>query len=155
MEKALDSVNIVKLDHSNLRELMDFLNRNSGLKLEHFFPHPFNIDYLIYLLLNRTKDYYCMIMINQTVVAYGMLRGWEEGYDVPSLGVAVDSNYRGKGLGRLMCEYLKTVAELKGSKKIRLRVHKDNNKAKTLYLSLGYVFSDEPKDEYYEGFLEL
>lgn len=149
------SLSIEKLDTNNIRQLMDFLNSNARLRFEHFFPHPFDMDYLIYLLLNRTKDYYCMIILNDKVVAYGMLRGWEEGYEIPSLGVAVDSSFRGKGFGRLMCDYLKMIAKLKGSTKIRLRVHKDNLQARGLYESLGYEFKEDIVDDLYEGFLTL
>lgn len=149
------SLSIEKLDTNNIKQLKDFLLENARLRFEHFYPHPFDMDYLVYLLLNKTKDYYCMMIINNKVVAYGMLRGWEEGYEIPSLGVAVDENFRGKGLGKLMCEYLRIVAKLKGSTKIRLRVHKDNIKAINLYKSLGYEFKEEIIDDLYEGFLTL
>jgi ribosomal protein S18 acetylase RimI-like enzyme len=150
----LNSCNIVKLDHSNLKNLMDFFLSNGNLKSEHFSPHPFNAEYLIYLLLNKTRDFYCMMMVDDRVVAYGLLRGWEEGYDIPSLGVAVDREFRGFGIGKFMCDYLHLYAKLKGCEKVRLRVHKENLKAKSLYEKLGYEFKENDED-HLEGFIIL
>lgn len=149
-----NSFSIVKLEPGNIDLLMDFFLSNGQLKSENFFPHPFSKEYLIYLILNRTKDYYCMGIMDGKAVVYGLLRGWEEGYSIPSLGVAVDREYRHYNLGRLMCNYLHVVAKLRGCEKVRLRVHKENIIARKLYESLGYVFKEEV-DDHYEGFLEL
>ena len=146
---------IEPLSTTNIGLLMDFLSANAKLKVEHFYPHPFTLDYFIYLLLKKTKDYYCMAIIDGKVVAYGLLRGWDEGYEIPSLGVAVDRDFRHRGLGRFLCTYLHMVARLRGATKIRLRVHVDNTNARSLYNSLGYVFSDTPVNDLYEGFLDV
>lgn len=148
------SIYIEQLDHSNLSKLLDFLNANSNLRNDYFYPHPFTQDYLIYLLINRTRDYYSMILLDGKVVAYGILRGWDEGYQTPSLGVAVDKDYRGQGLATLMCHYLHQVAKVRGCERVRLRVIKGNDKAKALYEKLGYVFKDFD-EEHEEGILRL
>jgi len=146
-------MNIEKLTHANLEQLHYFLTRND-FRAENFYPHPFTLDYLVWLLVRRTKDFYCVMRDGEKVISYGMLRGFEEGFEIPSLGVSVDKDYRGKGVGRFMCNYLHFVAKLKGCTKVRLRVNKDNATAKTLYESLGYVFRDFD-EEYLEGFIDL
>ena len=79
--------------------------------------------------------------------AYGMLRGWDEGFSVPSLGIYVAQELRGSGAARLMMEHLHVTARLSGAKRIRLKVYPDNLPAYKLYVSLGYQFPDPPGDE--------
>ena len=70
------------------------------------------------------------------VVAFGMLRGWAQGYEVPSLGIATYP--QGRGYGRGMMAALESVARERGATRIRLRVHADNVRARALYDGLGY-----------------
>ena len=81
------------------------------------------------------------------IIGYGLLRGWDEGYDIPSLGIMIDSSYRGKGLSYQMMEYLHKAAKEKNASQIRLTVYKQNNKAISLYKKLGYTFSEKNEEE--------
>jgi ribosomal protein S18 acetylase RimI-like enzyme len=72
------------------------------------------------------------------VLAYGMLRGWHEGYRRPSLGLAVTRMYRRRGLGTALLLHLHHVAARRGVDEIMLHVDDDNAAAKSLYLSMGY-----------------
>ena len=83
-----------------------------------------------------------------------MLRGWDEGYTIPSLGVAAASEYRGTGLGRLMMDYLHAVARLSGAPSIMLRVYKGNEAAVQLYQRLGYDLTELNEHEW-RGTLSL
>jgi hypothetical protein len=76
-----------------------------------------------------------------------MLRGWDEGYPVPSLGIAVRTSDHGRGLGRTMMEHLHVEARRRGATVVRLRVHPDNTKARRLYESLGYAYAGKDRDE--------
>jgi len=67
-----------------------------------------------------------------------MLRGWEEGYEVPSLGIAVAPDAEGRGYGRAMMHALASLARGRGASRIRLRVAADNARARGLYVSCGY-----------------
>lgn len=79
--------------------------------------------------------------------AYGFLRGWDDGYDVPSLGIAVATDAQGQGHGRAMMLALHEAARERGAQSIRLRVHPDNTRARQLYESLGYVEAGEERGE--------
>jgi RimJ/RimL family protein N-acetyltransferase len=83
-----------------------------------------------------------------------MLRGWDEGYQVPSLGIALHAQARGTGLARAFMLYLHQVARWQGAKRVRLRVFPDNIPARRLYESLGYAFQTG-NDEQLVGFCEL
>src|SRR5512138_3967572 len=79
-----------------VRPLADFFARlvASGDALR-FHPHPFTEAAAVERCQYVGDDAYCVAIANGAVLAYGMLRGWEEGYAVPSLGIAVDPSARG------------------------------------------------------------
>lgn len=145
------SYNIEKLNYTNVDNLVRFFDRND-FESEYFYPHPFTKEFLLGLLSYNNLDFYCMMLLENKVISYGLLRGWNEGYIIPSLGVAVDKNYRGLGIGNLMCEYLHVIAKIDGCKQIILRVNKDNNIAKSLYEKLGYVFTNDKDSNYLKGY---
>jgi ribosomal protein S18 acetylase RimI-like enzyme len=73
-----------------------------------------------------------------------MLRGWSEGFDIPSLGLFVHPQFRALGLGRAFMEFLHSEAKRKGADQIRLTVHSDNVGAVALYRSFKYDFQPLP-----------
>lgn len=154
MNTSFYNFNIEKLNPLNVGDLEKFLTKNSSLRDNYFYPHPFSLDYIVFLIVKKTRDFYCVAKIGDSVVAYGLLRGWEENYEIPSLGVAVDRDFRHMGIGTFMCQYLHFVAKLRGCEKVRLRVNKKNIIAYNMYEKFGYVFKDNDED-HYEGILEL
>ena len=74
------------------------------------------------------------------VVGYGLLRGWADGFTVPSLGIAVHPAHRGRGIARRLMTHLHAVAARRGAERVRLKVYRDNTAARRLYESLGYEF---------------
>lgn len=121
-----------------------------------FHPHPFTPDEAVRLCAYEGTDYYC-VMISGVgdIVAYGMLRGWDAGYTVPSLGIAVCSSYRGFGFGRKMMNHLHQVAASKGANRIRLRVYPKNTRAIHLYQSMGYQFLQELEQGQLVGYFNV
>ena len=79
-------------------------------------------------------------MRERAVIGYGMLRGWDDGYETPSLGIAIAPGMQGRGLGRMLMEFLHAEARQRGADRIRLKVHAENVRAVALYQSLGYEF---------------
>jgi len=67
-----------------------------------------------------------------------MLRGWDEGFEIPSFGILIDHHYRGLGLGKQIAEFGISEARDLGCPGIRLSVYASNVQAVKLYLSLGY-----------------
>jgi [ribosomal protein S18]-alanine N-acetyltransferase len=107
---------------------------------QHFHPHPFSEDFLEKLSRYQGKDLYYVAVERNNVLAYGLLRGWDEGYAVPSLGIALLPNVRGTGLGKAFMHFLHVAARRKGALRIRLKVYPDNTRAVELYRGFGYVF---------------
>ena len=81
------------------------------------------------------------------IVAYGILRGWSEGYAVPSLGIAVHPDHRGRGIARRLMAHLHDVAARRGAERVRLKVYRHNTQALGLYQSLGYEFEPHSDTE--------
>lgn len=111
-----------------------------------FHPHKGDEASLADIARAIGSDVYLLFVQDRDVLAYGLLRGWNEGYEVPSLGVAVHPDARGTGLGRLVMDYLETMARLRGAPAVRLRVHKDNVRARTLYEHRGYRLAPDESD---------
>jgi sugar O-acyltransferase (sialic acid O-acetyltransferase NeuD family) len=112
-----------------------------------FRPHPFTKKRARDIANHAGRDAYAILLDGQRPVAYGMLRGWEEGYETPSLGIAVRNDSQGRGLGRLMMAHLHAEAGRRGAKQVRLRVHRDNIRARRLYETLGYEYAGEDRGE--------
>jgi ribosomal-protein-alanine N-acetyltransferase len=120
----------------------------------HFHPHPLDDEEAENRASYAGKDLYYILVEGRSVLGYGMLRGWDEGYEIPSLGIAVHPSARGMGIGRALMGFLHASARLRGARQVRLKVHRDNISAMTLYKDLGYVFQPEEAGQFV-GFVAL
>ena len=120
-----------------------------------FRPHQFSADEARRIAEYPGKDLYCAALDGGRVLAYGLLRGWDQGHDVPSLGIAVHPEARGTGLARSFMIYLHAAARQRKSPRVRIKAHPGNAAARRLCESLGYVFRDAPGDGHAVGVLEL
>ena len=128
-------------DHRSLIEVFADID-------ETFFrPHPFTAEEARRVANHSGRDVYGLLEDGRSPVAYGMLRGWDEGYSMPSLGIAVRTSAQGRGYGRRMLGHLHDEARRRGAQKIRLRVHPDNVPARRLYESFDYQYEGEDRGE--------
>lgn len=107
-----------------------------------FHPHPLDRAEAERKVRYAGRDLYYVLMDDTRVIGYGMLRGWDEGYDIPSLGIAVHPAERGKGLSRFIMLFLHAAAKRRGAEKVRLTVDTDHAIALALYRDLGYTFRE-------------
>ena len=105
-----------------------------------FRPHPFTPEEARLIARRSGHNLFALLVDGDRAVAYGMLRGWDDGYATPSLGVAVRDDCQGRGLGGVMMEHLHRAARARAASTVRLRVHPDNARARRLYESLGYEY---------------
>lgn len=115
-----------------------------------FSPHPADDDSIRRITDLNGRDLYYLLVEEGRVLGYGMLRGWDEGYQIPSLGLAIHPSARGQGLGKMLMDFLHLLAFRRGASKVRLRVRANNEKAISLYKSLGYAFEENTNEA---GFL--
>lgn len=97
---------------------------------------------------------YFLQTVECDIRGYGMLRGWDEGYTIPSLGIIIHPDHRRKGLGEELMVFLHQQASLKGAKQVRLTVYAENAEAVDLYRRMGYTFSNHTKGQF-TGYAEL
>jgi ribosomal protein S18 acetylase RimI-like enzyme len=119
-----------------------------------FHPHPLTSDEAREHANYSGKDLYYALVEGDRVIGYGMLRGWDEGYEIPSLGIAMHPSVRGFGLGELFMRFLHAAARRRGCEKIRISVYRQNTEAMALYKKLGYCLESEQNDKLV-GFVTL
>jgi ribosomal protein S18 acetylase RimI-like enzyme len=123
---------IEPLRSSNVQDLAELLGSVDTKYFAHAPPEAAR------RFLAEPADVHVLGRADGEVVAFGMLRGWQEGYEVPSLGIAVRSDREGAGYGRAMLIALEQLARERGASRIRLRVHPENLRARRLYDARGY-----------------
>jgi ribosomal protein S18 acetylase RimI-like enzyme len=67
-----------------------------------------------------------------------MLRGWDEGFSIPSFGMFIDHRRHGLGLGKEMLALTIEAARELLCEKIRLSVFASNPSACRIYLGAGF-----------------
>jgi ribosomal protein S18 acetylase RimI-like enzyme len=128
---------------------------NSPEYTDFFSPHPLDATYAEHICHYQGRDLYYAIVHNGTkIIGYGMLRGWDEGYEIPSIGLCVLKKYQGSGLGKILLHFLETVIRLNGCDKVMLKVKKNNLAAFKLYREANYSFK-EYDEQSWVGFKQL
>ncbi|MBS1238494.1 MAG: GCN5-related N-acetyltransferase [Deltaproteobacteria bacterium] len=147
---------IVRLRPEHVESLETFFQDiNSPEYTKDFNPFPFDGERARVLCNYQGKDFYCaLIRGSKEIIGLGMLRGWDEGYEVPSIGLCILKKYQCMGLGRLLLNFLEIVAAMRGNGRVMLKVKKDNQQAKKLYKNNDYIFS-EYNDEYLIGYKDM
>lgn len=122
----------------------------------HFHPHAFDDETAHWIANYAGRDLYygARCAGDQGLIGYGMLRGWDAGHTVPSLGIIIGQKARGRGLSKPLMSFLHAAARGRGCAKIRLKVYRDNIAAMELYKHLGYVFGSE-EDGQLVGIVDL
>ena len=120
----------------------------------YFHPHPLTYETAKRVAIYKGDDLYFLQIKDNEIAGYAMLRGWDEGYTTPSLGIAMHPNFRNQGLGRDFMEFLHNQAKAKGATKVRLKVYLGNTGARNFYESLEYSFTDEENSQLI-GYCEL
>jgi len=120
----------------------------------YFHPHPFTYEAARKIATYEGDDLYFLQIKDEEITGYAMLRGWDEGYTIPGLGIVIHPYFRKEGLGQEFMEFLHHQAKKKGAAKVRLKVYRENAGARHLYQSLGYSFTDEENGQLI-GYCEL
>ena len=119
-----------------------------------FHPHPFTASEVSHITKGLspkglpTNEIFHFGFISSEAVAYGMLRGWDEGFAEPSLGIAVHPRFRGQGLAGQMVRQLHNLARMRGATSVRLKVYRSNSVAIHFYKKLGYVLTDHDESQW-------
>lgn len=142
-ESPGSALEIRSLGPEHEQALSDFFDALKEEGVDAFFhPHALTDEEARRRCLYAGKDLYYVLVEEGRVLGYGMLRGWDEGFDIPSVGLATRSSARGAGLSTLLVNFLHAAARRRGARKAILKVYKENSAAKKLFEDIGYTFSD-------------
>ena len=112
---------------------------------KHFTPFSFEEDSIKKIINDAIIDKYFGIFINDNLAGFYMLRGFDQGFEVPSYGVWISDKFYSLGLSKLTLQHAIAFCKVNGLKKIMLKVHSENIIAKNIYESFG--FKQEGFDE--------
>lgn len=116
-----------------------FLEQNDDSEtVRHFNPFPLEPATAERLVDAERDDRFYVLELADDLVGLMMLRGWDEGYEVPSFGVLVDRGHRDRGLGRFLTDFAIAESRRLGCPAIRLSVYGDNDRARAIYESRGF-----------------
>lgn len=104
-----------------------------------FDPFPLSGEEADRIVEHSGKDGYFVAVEGDIAVALSMLRGLDDGFEVPSFGIFVDASAQGRGIGRRLTEWTVAEARRRGVHAVRLSVYSSNAPAVALYASLGFV----------------
>ncbi len=138
--RAPPQITVREIRRSDFADLVRFFEENNRPEVtQHFHPFPLIAETAHQIAHGDRRDRYYVATEEGRIRAMCMLRGWDEGYEVPSYGVLVDHRYRGHGLGRRMTEFSIAEARRCGAPSLRLSVYASNTGALALYASLDFA----------------
>jgi len=140
MSRRDEEVSVRALGPADRAELERFYRENNRPDVTaQFHPFPLTDERAEFIACAAHCDeYYAAFSREGRIVGMAMLRGWDEGYEIPSLGVVVDLACRGRGIGRRLCDWAIGRARERGCRRVRLTVQAGNAPALKLYRSLGF-----------------
>lgn len=112
------------------RALSEMLSAQRPEYTRFFFAFGFDADEIARVLAGRGRDVYMGLLLRGELAGFFMLRGWDEGYEVPALGTFISEQYRGRGLMQLTVELTKVICRLRGASRVMYKSHPDNAPAK-------------------------
>jgi len=136
-------IQLSEIDDRDSNILEEFFSRNNQASITSTF-HPFPLDStsVQWIALEKHKDRFYLAREETQIVGFSMLRGWDEGYEVPTFGIFVDIEAQGRGLGKQITSLTIEEASKLRCKKIRLSVYADNIHAYKIYKDLGFIETD-------------
>ncbi|MGY4171587.1 GNAT family N-acetyltransferase [Bradyrhizobium sp. USDA 4529] len=141
-------VEITRLQPSHSALLSELFERIKADPASNYFhPHEFTVSEAHRICNLAGRDRYLAMRVDERFLAYGMLRGWDEGFATPTLGIYVSPELRRTGAARAMMEFMHLNARLAGASRIRLKVYSGNIPAHKLYITLGYEFAETEGDQ--------
>lgn len=91
------------------------------------------------LLAAAERDYFGGVFWAGDLICIFMLRGWDEGYEIPSFGLVVSATRQGREVLSVALESAKLIARLAGCDRMMCKVHPDNQAATRGALKNGFA----------------
>ncbi|MCX5781233.1 MAG: ribosomal protein S18-alanine N-acetyltransferase [Elusimicrobia bacterium] len=111
-------------------------NLESVLEIEKLsFKNPWNKEMFEKEITLEISNFF-VAEISEKIVGYGGF--WKMGEEADIVNIAVHPDFRSKGLGKKILEFILESAKKDGIKKVFLEVRSQNTSAQSLYKSFGF-----------------
>lgn len=104
-----------------------------------FHPFGYDEDSVAGALAGQGQDVFTGLFWDGHIVGFFMLRGWNEGYEVPAFGILVDEQYRGCGLEMAALDTAKVICRLRNVPRLMIKMHPDNISARGVARKTGFA----------------
>lgn len=145
MENKPQTIEIRRLDATDATDLYNMIIDSGQDYYRYFTAFKINQEVISGFLSKAKKNQYLGFFIEKTLIGFFMLRGLDEGYQIPSYGVFISKKYQSVGLARISVIYSISFCKLNRIEKLMLKVHPSNTAALKLYRDLG--FSEDHIDQ--------
>lgn len=112
----------------------------------YFHPHQLDRATAGRIASRPGRDVYLGYFQAGRLLGYAMLRGWEEGYEVPAFGVAVLPEARDRGIGSLLLREALATARGRGAREVMVKIHGDNRRTLDWHLAEGFRITGSTED---------
>jgi [ribosomal protein S18]-alanine N-acetyltransferase len=103
-----------------------------------FTAFPLEESTVEYIVEREHRDIYNILISGQRVIGFSMLRGFEDGYTIPSFGIIIDYRFQNLGLGKHLLSLTIDQAKSIGCTKVRLSVYQCNQAGWKIYQAIGF-----------------
>ena len=134
----MPALSISPLRPDDAHKLAAMLQDNGPEYMRYFAPFAFDEQTICRILTQARRDHYWGLWDDDVIAGFFMLRGLDEGYQVPAYGVCVARSHAGRGLLRLTVAYALSWCALNGISELMLKVHPDNVVARRTYEKHGF-----------------
>ena len=133
------SIEIKRISVEQSAELTILLQSSDKEYSQYFIPFPFDMQTISQILSNAVKDHFYGVYVDNSLVGYYMLRGFDAGYEIPSYGCWISKDFSSKGISKLTLQHAISFCKTNNIKKLMLKVHPENLIAKKIYENFGFV----------------
>ncbi len=133
------NIKINEIDSGFAKTISQLLSNSDKNYTKYFIPFSFDVATIREILSTINKDKFFGILVDNDLVGFYMLRGFDAGYETPSYGVWISERFAGYGLSKLTLQHAITYCKINSIKKLMLKVHPENIMAKNIYESFGFI----------------
>ena len=116
------ALEIKRLTIEQSKELANLLQSSNEEYSKFFIPFTFDLDTISGILSKTKNDQIYGIYVENNLAGFYMLRGFDEGYSIPSYGVWISEKYANRGLSTFTLQHAISFCKLNLIKKIMLKV---------------------------------
>ena len=134
--------------HVCLKELVEahseplaklFADNNIPRVTQFFDPFPLDAAEAHRLTHERTADLYLGVWMADVLVGLTMVRGWEDRHQHRAIGVLIDRNHHGQGIGRIATKMTLDHLRKRRERLLRARVHESNDSSIRMLTANGFL----------------